>query len=79
MTWSLASSYFPTEFKNWPQIEYWIVGAVTAFLLFGSIVLHEIGHSLVALHYNIPVNSITLYIFGGIAQIGSEPLNAMAE
>jgi len=79
MTWSLASSYFPTEFKNWPQIEYWIVGAVTTLLLFGSVVLHELGHSLVALRYKIPVNSITLYIFGGIAQIGSEPPSAMAE
>jgi len=79
MTWSLASSYFPTEFKNWPQIEYWIVGAVTSILLFGSVVLHELGHSLVALRYKIPVNSITLFIFGGVAQIGSEPPSAMAE
>ena len=79
MTWSLASSYFPAEFKDWPQPQYWIVGAVTAIMLFGSVVLHELGHSLVALRYKIPVNSITLYVFGGIAQIGSEPPSALAE
>jgi len=79
ITWSLASSYFPTEFKNWPQIEYWIVGAVTALLLFVSVVLHELGHSFVALRYKVPVKSITLFIFGGVAQIGSEPPSAMAE
>jgi Zn-dependent protease len=79
MTWSLATSYFPTEFKNWPQTQYWIVGAVTTIMLFGSVVLHELGHSMVALRYKIPVNSITLYIFGGIAQFGSEPPSAIAE
>ena len=79
MTWSLASGYFPVEYKNWPQYEYWIVGAVTAIMLFVSVVLHELGHSLVALRYKIPVNSITLYIFGGIAQIGKEPPSAIAE
>jgi Zn-dependent protease/CBS domain-containing protein len=55
------------------------VGAVTAIMLFVSVVLHELGHSLVALRYKIPVNSITLYIFGGIAQIGKEPPSAIAE
>jgi Zn-dependent protease/CBS domain-containing protein len=79
MTWSLASSYFPAEFKNWPQAQYWIVGAVTALMLFVSVILHELGHSLVAIRYKIPVNSITLYVFGGIAQIGSEPPSAIAE
>jgi Zn-dependent protease/CBS domain-containing protein len=79
LTWSLATSYFPTEFKDWPQTQYWIVGAVTALMLFVSVVLHELGHSIVAIRYKIPVNSITLYIFGGIAQIGSEPPSAVAE
>jgi len=79
MTWTLASSYFPAEFKNWPQLQYWVVGAVTAIMLFVSVVLHELGHSLVAMRYKIPVNSITLHVFGGIAQIGAEPPNALAE
>jgi Zn-dependent protease/predicted transcriptional regulator len=79
ITWSLASSYYPSEFRNWPVAQYWIVGAVTAVLFFASVVLHELGHSVVALHYKIPVRSITLFIFGGVAQIGAEPPGAMAE
>jgi Zn-dependent protease len=55
------------------------VGAVTAILFFASVVLHELGHSILALRYKIPVTKITLYIFGGIAQIASEPPSAVAE
>ena len=79
LTWSLATSYFPVEFKNWPVAQYWIVGAVTVILMFGSVLLHELGHSVVALRYKIPVRSITLFIFGGVAQIAAEPPSAMAE
>ncbi len=79
LTWSLATSYFPAEFKNWPSAEYWIVGAATVILMFGSVLLHELGHSVVALRYKIPVRSITLFIFGGVAQIGSEPPSAISE
>jgi Zn-dependent protease len=79
LTWSLATSYFPVEFKGWPVTQYWIVGAVTVILMFGSVLLHELGHSAVALRYKIPVRSITLFIFGGVAQIGTEPPSAIAE
>lgn len=79
LTWTLATNYFPSEFKNWPGVQYWIVGAATAIMLFVSVVLHELGHSVVALRYKIPVRSITLYIFGGVAQIAAEPPSAVAE
>src|SRR5512135_3370710 len=79
LTWSLATSYFPAEFQGWPVAQYWIVGAVTVILMFGSVLLHELGHSVVALRYKIPVRSITLFIFGGVAQIGAEPPSAVAE
>jgi Zn-dependent protease len=79
ITWSLATSYFPLEFKGWPTIEYWTIGAVTSVLFFVSVLLHELGHSVIAMHYKIPVRSITLFIFGGIAQIASEPPSATAE
>ena len=55
------------------------MGAVTAIMLFASVLLHELGHSVVALRYKIPVRSITLFIFGGVAQIGAEPPSAKAE
>ena len=55
------------------------MGAVTAIMLFVSVLLHELGHSVVALRYKIPVRSITLFLFGGVAQIGAEPPSAIAE
>ncbi len=79
LTWMLAVSYFPAEFKNWPPLLYWFTGAVTAVMLFVSVLLHELGHSVVALRYKIPVRSITLFLFGGVAQIGADPPSAIAE
>jgi Zn-dependent protease len=79
LTWSLAISYYPSEFRQWPSAWYWILGAITTIMLFVSVLLHELGHSVVALHYKIPVRNITLFIFGGVAQITSEPPTAMSE
>lgn len=79
LTWSLAISYYPSEFRNWPSAWYWILGAITTVMLFVSVLLHELGHSIVALQYKIPVRNITLFIFGGVAQITSEPPTAMSE
>jgi Zn-dependent protease len=79
LTWSLATGYYPAEFKGWPAAEYWIVGAMTAILMFACVVLHELGHSVVALRYRVPVRSITLFLFGGVAQIAAEPPSALAE
>ena len=79
LTWMLADSYYPEEFKHWSPLLYWLMGAVTAIMLFVSVLLHELGHSVVALRYKIPVRSITLFLFGGVAQIGAEPPSAIAE
>ena len=79
LTWMLAGSYYPAEFKNWPPLLYWFTGAVTVIMLFASVLLHELGHSVVALRFKIPVRSITLFIFGGVAQIAAEPPSALAE
>lgn len=79
LTWTLADSYYPAEFKGWSPLLYWFTGAVTAIMLFVSVLLHELGHSVVALRYKIEVRSITLFLFGGIAQIGAEPPSAIAE
>jgi Zn-dependent protease len=79
LTWMLASNYYPSEFKNWPPLVYWVTGAATAILLFASVLLHELGHSVVALRFKVPVRSITLFIFGGVAQLGAESPSAKAE
>jgi Zn-dependent protease len=79
LTWSLAFDYYPQEFENWQPFQYWIVGAITTILLFGSVMLHELGHSIVSIRNHIPVRSITLFIFGGVAQIEEEPSKPMTE
>jgi Zn-dependent protease len=79
LTWSFATGYYPSQFKAWPADLYWAMGAATAAGLFASVLLHELGHSVVALRYRIPVRSITLFLFGGVAQIGAEPPSAAAE
>lgn len=79
MTWSFAVSYYPAEFKNWSTIFYWLMGAITAILLFASVLLHELGHSIIALRYKVPVRRITLLVFGGVAEIEKEPPGALAE
>jgi Zn-dependent protease len=73
VTWSLAAGYFPAEYPNLPTLTYWVLGAVTSLLFFGSVLLHELGHTWVALRNGIPVRAITLFLFGGVAQIGREP------
>ena len=73
LTWMLAQSYFPLEFKNWTKFSYWTVGFITSILFFISILLHEFGHSIIAIKYKIKVKRITLFLFGGIAEISKEP------
>ncbi|MFQ5343398.1 MAG: site-2 protease family protein [Anaerolineae bacterium] len=79
VTWSLASGYFPQEYPGWATATYWLVGIVTAVLFFASVLIHELGHSVVALREGVPVRSIVLFIFGGVAQIEREPPTAGAE
>ncbi len=79
MTWSLASGYYPAEFSDWPVSFYWITGAATAIMLFVSVLLHELAHSVVARNDKMVVTNITLFIFGGVSQITAEPPSASTE
>ncbi len=77
--WGLASSFFPQFYPGLTIMQYWIIGLVSAFLLFASVLLHELAHSLVAKSRNINVNSITLFFFGGVAEIDTEDLKPWDE
>ena len=79
VTWGLATGYLPDALPGLSAPRYWAMGAVASLLLFGSVLLHELGHSYVALKYRIPIGQITLFIFGGVAQMRQEPPNPRAE
>lgn len=78
-TWMLAVGYFPLKYSDWPPYLYWTTGAATTLLLFVSVLLHEFGHSLMARHFRLKVRSITLFIFGGVSEIATEPPSAKVE
>ena len=73
ITWALAVSYFPVVYPHWSLAASVTTGIITSLLFFGSVLLHELMHSVVARASGIPVESVTLFIFGGIAQITEEP------
>jgi Zn-dependent protease/predicted transcriptional regulator len=79
VTWSLAKGYLPETLPGLSVPRYWGMGGIAALLLFLSVLLHELGHSYVALRYQIPIRQITLFIFGGVAHMGKEPPSPRAE
>ena len=72
VAFSLAFSYFPAIYE-WPSWLYIVNGVITALLFFASIVVHETSHSLVARAGGIRIEKITLFLFGGVAQMEEEP------
>jgi Zn-dependent protease/CBS domain-containing protein len=79
VSWSLATGYLPETLPGLSAPRYWGMGGFAALLLFVSVLLHELGHSYVALRYKIPIKQITLFIFGGMAHMGKEPPSPRAE
>ncbi len=79
VTWSLATGYFPFEYKDQPFYTYWWMAIAGAVGLFASLIFHELAHSLVARRYGIPIKGITLFIFGGVAHMEEEPPSPKTE
>ena len=79
VSWTLATGYLPDSLPGLSPARYWVMGAIAAVLLFGSVLLHELGHSYVALRYHIPIDRITLFIFGGVAHMRKEAPSPRAE
>ena len=75
----LISNQFAQLNPQWTITQLGILGAATSLLFFGSVLFHELSHSVVAQHYQIRVLSITLFLFGGLARIGKEPSKAIQE
>ena len=79
VTWTLASHYFPSQNPDVPLLFNWVLGIIASLLFFASVLAHELSHSLVAQQQGEQVKSITLFIFGGVAQIGDEPDKPLKE
>ena len=79
VTWSLASAVFPPQLPGLDRATYWWMGVAGTIGLFFSLIFHELSHSLVARRYGLPIRGITLFIFGGVAEMSDEPPSAKAE
>jgi Zn-dependent protease/predicted transcriptional regulator len=78
ITMSLGAQ-FTQQHPQWTSVQHWSVGVLTSLLFFGSILFHELSHSVVARIYKIRVDSITLFVFGGVARIANDPTKAIQE
>lgn len=79
ITSSLAASWFPNLAPGHSTTSYWMAGVLGAVGLFISIVIHEFSHAVVGRAYKMPIENITLFLFGGVAQLEDEPPSPKAE
>ena len=79
ISWSLGAGMFPADYPGLPPRTYAWMGGAGALGVFFSIVFHEFSHSMVARHYGMPIKGITLFIFGGVAEMEEEPPGPKSE
>jgi len=79
LAWGVAAAAVPGEAPGTPQWLAWIGGAIVAVLLLASLTAHELGHALLARRRGITVDGIRLWLFGGVAQMGSDWMTARNE
>ncbi|MBF9058075.1 CBS domain-containing protein [Rhodobacterales bacterium HKCCSP123] len=79
IVWSLASGYLPQVLPGLGQGAYLAVAVIAMLGLFGSLILHELAHSLVARRHGLGIGGITLFLFGGVAELVDEPRSATSE
>src|ERR1700683_4614649 len=78
ITLSLTTQ-FTSKHPGWSSSQHLSLGIITSVLFFASVVFHELSHSVIAKHYKIKVESIPLFVFGGLARIQRDPSSAMQE
>jgi Zn-dependent protease len=78
-SWSLATVSLPSAAPGYADWAYWLVGVGAAVLLIGSLAAHEMAHALVARRAGIPVEDLTLWLFGGVTRLGGESPSAEAD
>ncbi|OGC24903.1 hypothetical protein A2291_02040 [candidate division WOR-1 bacterium RIFOXYB2_FULL_42_35] len=73
IVFTLARGYFPYTNPELSTTSHWLMALIAALLLFASLLAHEMAHSLVAIKHQLPIHGITLFVFGGVAQLEKEP------
>lgn len=79
ITWSLGQQYFPATLPGLSREVYFTMALLAMLSFFASLLLHEMAHSVVARHFGIDIAGITLFLFGGVAELRSEPRTALIE
>lgn len=79
VVWSLAVGFFPHYLEGLRPMDYWKLALVGAFGLFFSILFHEFWHSWVSRRLGMPIKGITLFVFGGVAEMQEEPKTPQSE
>jgi Zn-dependent protease/CBS domain-containing protein len=79
ITWTLAAGYFPRQLPGLEPLAYWANGLLAALLLFVSVLIHELAHSVVAMRHGLTVHGITLHLLGGVSQLEGEPPDPRTE
>jgi Zn-dependent protease/CBS domain-containing protein len=79
IAWTLSTGYFPAQTPDLPASSYWAKGLVASLLFFVSILFHELGHAVVARRLGLRTRSITLFVFGGVAELEKDPKDGRGE
>lgn len=79
IVWSLARGFFPSVMPGIDPTQALVLAVIAMLGLFGSLILHELAHSVVARRYGLPISRITLFLFGGVAELEDEPKSAASE
>lgn len=79
VAWSLASGYFPQASPGFGPMTYWLMGVVGVLALSLSVVVHELAHAVIGRRYGMQIAGITLFVFGGVAEMEDEPATPQGE
>jgi Zn-dependent protease/predicted transcriptional regulator len=79
IAWTLAYGYMPHQYPGLTTVTYWAIGIGSAFVLFASVLIHELSHSYIAKKNGLPIARITLFFFGGVSEMTEEPQDAGLE
>lgn len=79
VAWTVGFNLMPQTYPGLSDFDYLFIGVLSSFLLFGSVLIHELAHSIVAKRSGLQIRQITLFLFGGVSEMEEEPRNPTLE